>query len=91
MTIATLIKESFELGLAYSFRGLVLYHHGRKHGRVQADWVMEKQLRVLHPDQQTAGGELRPQSPPPGTHLLHSSIKATPTPTRPPPNSINPW
>ena len=56
MTIATLIKESFELGLAYSFRGLVLYHHGRKHGSVQAGTVLEKKLRVLHLHQQAAEG-----------------------------------
>jgi hypothetical protein len=40
-------KENIYLGLAYSFRGLVHYHHGRKHGTVQADMVLEKQLRVL--------------------------------------------
>ena len=32
------------------FRGLVHYHHGRKHGSVQADMVLEKELRVLHLD-----------------------------------------
>jgi hypothetical protein len=35
------------LGLAFIFRGSVHYHHGRKHGRVQADMVLEKGLRVL--------------------------------------------
>jgi hypothetical protein len=30
------------------FRGLVHYHHGRKHGSVQADMVLEKELRVLY-------------------------------------------
>ena len=33
--------------LAYSF-SLVHYHHGGKHGSVQADIVLEKDLRVLH-------------------------------------------
>jgi hypothetical protein len=33
------------LGLTY--RGLVHYHHSRKHGNMQAD-VVEKELRVLH-------------------------------------------
>jgi hypothetical protein len=33
--MATLIKENVSLELAYSFRGLVHYHHGRKHGTVQ--------------------------------------------------------
>jgi len=32
MTTATLIKEDIKLVLAYSFRGSVHYHHGRKHG-----------------------------------------------------------
>jgi hypothetical protein len=47
MTKATLIKANILLGLAYSFRGLVHYHHGRKHGNVQTDMVMEW-VRVLH-------------------------------------------
>lgn len=33
--------------LAYSFRGSVNYHHGRKYGTVQADLVLEEP-RVLH-------------------------------------------
>jgi hypothetical protein len=37
------------LGLAYRFRGSAHYHHGRKHGSVQADMVLEE-LRVLHLD-----------------------------------------
>jgi len=35
------------LWLAYSFRGLVHYHHGEKHG---ADVVLEKELKVLYLD-----------------------------------------
>jgi hypothetical protein len=46
--MATLIKDNIELGLAYSFRGLVHYHHCRKHGGMQADMVLEEELRVLH-------------------------------------------
>jgi hypothetical protein len=42
------------LGLAYSFRGSVYYHHGRKHGSVPADMVLEKELRVLHFDLKAA-------------------------------------
>ena len=30
-----------------------------KHGGMQADMVLEKELRVLHPDLQAAGYELR--------------------------------
>jgi hypothetical protein len=41
------------LGLAYSFRGLVQYHHGRKLDTVQADMVLEE-LRVLHLDPQAS-------------------------------------
>lgn len=38
--------------LAYSFRGLVYYHYGGKHGSIQADIVLKKDLRVLDLDQQ---------------------------------------
>jgi hypothetical protein len=38
------------LRLAYRFRGSVYYHHGRKHGSVQAGMMLEKELRVLHLD-----------------------------------------
>ena len=47
MTIATLKKENIELGLASRFRGLVHCQHGRKHGSMQADMVLNKELRVL--------------------------------------------
>jgi hypothetical protein len=54
MIVATIIKKNIELGLAYSFRGLALllswweawWHAGRH--------VLEKELRVLHLDQQVA-------------------------------------
>ena len=51
MTKATLVKENIELGLAYSFRGLVHYQYGGKQGRVQADLVPEI-LKILHLDHQ---------------------------------------
>jgi hypothetical protein len=38
-----------QLGLAYSFRDLVHYHHGGKHGSMQVDMMMENELRVLDP------------------------------------------
>lgn len=38
-------KRNFELGLAYGFRGLVHYPHGKKYGSVQPDMVLDKQLR----------------------------------------------
>jgi hypothetical protein len=37
------------LGLAYSFRGFIHYHHGRKQGILQVDMVLEE-LRVLYLD-----------------------------------------
>jgi hypothetical protein len=61
--------------VTYSFRGLVYYCHGWKHGSMQIDAVLEKKLRVLHLDPQVADedcvshwGQLkhrRPQNPPP--------------------------
>jgi hypothetical protein len=47
MTTATLTKDNIYLGLAYRFRSLVHYHPGQKHGRIQVDMAMEKELRVL--------------------------------------------
>jgi hypothetical protein len=41
------------LGLAYSFRGSVHYHHNGKHGSIQADMVLEEP-RVLHLDLKAA-------------------------------------
>jgi hypothetical protein len=40
------------LGLAYNFRGSVDYCHDRKHGSMQADMVLEEELRALHLDPQ---------------------------------------
>jgi hypothetical protein len=40
--------------LAYSFRGSVHYHCGRKHGSIQADIMLEEELRVLHFDPKAA-------------------------------------
>jgi hypothetical protein len=53
MTKATLIRN-IQLGPAYRIRGSIHYHHGRKHGSVQADTVLEKELRVLHLDPSAA-------------------------------------
>jgi hypothetical protein len=38
---------------AYYFRGLLHYRHGRKHGSMQADMVLEEP-RVVHLDLKTA-------------------------------------
>jgi hypothetical protein len=76
---AALTEEGVQLGLAYSFRGLIYFHYGGKHGSMWADVGLEKELRVLHPDPQPAGREqhrgwlvlLKPKSPSPATHFLH--------------------
>ena len=59
MTKATPIKDNIYLGLAYSSRGPVYYHHGGKHGSVQADMVLEE-LRVPHLDPKAARRGLLP-------------------------------
>ena len=51
---ATLIKKNIHSGLAHRFRGLVHYHHGGKHGSLQADMVLKKDPEVLHLDRQAA-------------------------------------
>lgn len=44
------------LGLAYSVRGLVHYQHGGNMA-TGSQTVLEKSLRVLHPDPQAEGRE----------------------------------
>ena len=36
------------IGMAYSFRGLGHYHHSATHDNVQADKLLENELKVLH-------------------------------------------
>jgi len=43
------------LGLAFAFRGLAHYCHGRKHDSPQADRILEKELRLLYLDLKAAG------------------------------------
>jgi hypothetical protein len=40
-----------------TLRGLVHYHHDRKHGGIQTDVVLEKEPRVLYLDQRAAERE----------------------------------
>ena len=40
------------------FRGLVHCYHGEKHGNMQADMVLKKELRVVQFDPQATGSEL---------------------------------
>jgi hypothetical protein len=54
--MATLIKKNVSLELPYRFRGLVHYHHGRKHAIIPAEMVLEKDLRVPHLDFQRDTG-----------------------------------
>lgn len=42
--------------LVYSFKGLVRYRYGEKHGRMQADMALEKDLSILYFDTQAAEG-----------------------------------
>jgi hypothetical protein len=32
------------------------YHYGGKHGSIQVDMILEKEMRVLHLDPQAEGG-----------------------------------
>ena len=41
MSVATLIKESIQLGLAQSFRGFIHYHHGWKHGTKNREFCIQ--------------------------------------------------
>ena len=56
MAVATL-KKTFNWDWLTD-RGSVPYHHGRKHGSVQSDTVLEKEQEGLHLDQQEESGIL---------------------------------
>ena len=49
MTMVTR-KGKHLTGAGLLFRGLLHHHHGEKHGSVQADMVLEKELRALYLD-----------------------------------------
>ena len=74
ITMPTLIKANISLGLAYSFRGLFHYHHGRKHGSMQADMVLERSWEFyieIGRQQEVNWPELlRPPNHPLVTHLF---------------------
>ena len=53
-------KDKHLLGSGLEFRSLVCCQHGRKHGSMQVDMVLERKLRVLHLDLQTAGRDSEP-------------------------------
>ena len=53
-------KGKHFIGLTYSFRGLVHYHHSRKCGSLQANMVLEE-LRVLHLDPQAGKRDCVPR------------------------------
>jgi hypothetical protein len=48
-------KGKHLIGADLQLRSSVHYHHGGKCGSTQTDLVLEKELRVLHLDQQAAG------------------------------------
>ena len=48
-------KHLIRAGL--QFRVVAYYCHGRKHGSMPADLVLEKEQRVLHLDLQAAAGD----------------------------------
>lgn len=47
MTMVIFIKENIYWEFAYTFRGIVHYHHGRKYGSMQAEVKLEES-RVLY-------------------------------------------
>ena len=47
-------KGKHFIGAGLKFRGSAHYQHGRKHSSMQADTVLEKELRVLYVDLQAA-------------------------------------
>jgi hypothetical protein len=54
--MATLLKGSILLGLAYVFQRLVHYHHCGNHGNVQAVMVLEESV-ILHLDPKATDGD----------------------------------
>ena len=81
MTMATLIREDIELGLAWSFRGSVHYHHGgtwwhagrRGAGEVAESSTSCKSNRKWFHSLGMAWAHMRPQSPPPQWHIHPTS------------------
>ena len=75
MTVVTLLKEKYFIGVTFNVRSLVHYNHSEKHGGSPADMGLRKELRVPHLDPQATGSKhrdtlaklllMRPQSPPP--------------------------
>lgn len=55
MTMAIPIKESIQLGLAYSFKELIYHRHGRKCDDMHVDMIVAKKMKVLHLDLQATG------------------------------------
>ena len=59
MAVTTLTKANISLGLTYSFRDSVHYCHGLGGAfSLQADMVLEKELRDLQLNQQEQEGRL---------------------------------
>jgi hypothetical protein len=47
MSKAILKKERFTWGLGNSFRGLVHYHHGRKHGSMHGSGTVDENYILI--------------------------------------------
>ena len=67
-------KENIQLETTHSFRGLVHYHRGGKHGSVQTDLVLEEP-RVLHLPPQAAEGDWVPHRE--GCEHIHKTSEPT--------------
>ena len=78
--VSIAVKRHHNQGNSYKGQHLIgaglQYHHGGKHGIVQANVVLEKELRVLHLDPKTARGGL---TLPHWVKPKHSTPKPTPT------------
>ena len=59
------------MGLAYRFRESVHYHHGRKHGSIQAGMVLEREPRGLYLHPKAPGGDCLQQAIKRRLSLLH--------------------
>lgn len=55
---ATFILKEHLIGYLLHFRGLNLYYHCRKDDDIQANMILEMQMRVLYLDLQEAEKEL---------------------------------
>ena len=53
---------NYLLGTGVHFTGLIHYLHGRKHGSLQDDMMLAKELKVLHLELQASGTDCHMRS-----------------------------